>query len=55
MKQAFCAFILLAASPGSPAAANVDPSVPERGPEVTQLLLDDTPNPVNRVGFFSSA
>ena len=40
MKQAFCAFILLAAFLGSPAVANVDPSGPEHRPQVTQLLLD---------------
>ncbi|MFC3169191.1 L,D-transpeptidase family protein [Paracoccus fontiphilus] len=40
MKRAFCAFILLAASLGSPAAANVDPSGPEARLQITQLLLD---------------
>ena len=40
MKQAFCAFLLLAASLGLPAVANVDPSGPEQRLQVTQLLLD---------------
>ena len=40
MKRAFCAFLLMAACLGSPAAAVVSPAGPEKRVEVTQLLLD---------------
>lgn len=40
MKRAFFAVLLLAASLGLPAVANVDPSGPERKVQVTQLLLE---------------